>query len=65
MESCELPWLGEECRSALLSPASGFLSCSGSDDELSLMSQLFRFFLRESLCGSAAKVCWLPSAHLH
>lgn len=58
MESCELPWLGEECRSALLSPASGFLSRS-------VMSQLFRFFLRESLCGSAAKVCWLPSAHLH
>lgn len=65
MESCELPWLGEGGRWALLSPASGFLLHSGSDVELSLMSQLPRSFLGESLCGCAAKVCCLTSACLH
>lgn len=44
---------------------SDFLSHSQSDVELSLMSQVFRFFGRDLLYGRAANVCSLASAFLH
>lgn len=40
-------------------------SHSGSDVELSLMSQVFRFFHRHSPYGRDAKVCLLASTFLH
>lgn len=41
------------------------LSHSGSDVELSLMSQVFRFFQGDSPCDRDTKVCLLASTFLH
>lgn len=51
-------------KQVLAQSSSGFLSHSQSDVELSLMSQVFRFFGRDLLYGHAANVCSLASAFL-